>query len=633
VHITRLILGFIVASLWLSATPTVFAQAGETQFLVDTKANRPWTGGKRSNEINFADGAAPELSLTMNLAAFKPASIELHIEGGPGRLELFAGTHDLSLQLTRKGQHRVTLWANPKLPTILLNRRRVVLAEAAWRSIVNDPTLKQFTFLMSNNKAMKITFSTRGKTIKLNVPGAKTAPEKKAPTTPNPVVPTTTPGTVPTTLPGGLDAQSLRRFRRSVFYLHMESAHKQIQIRVPAFLVSKSGFAITSYAPLLRAKTVKAILGPTIPPIDVELWKVAPEVGLALVRLDKASLTAAGAFEALQFGGPTDLPKKGDTMWALGPLANGAAGAVSVQFESGQELTDLSGVRFQSLDDFPRTSRWWVLNKPLSAEVAGGPLINEKGKILGIAAWAWTAPNVGKSAKGHALFMGIARDMATNAGNRPLSFSKAYDQYSQHKIPQLHFPSAYVKRRGTSAVLRQTATGLYSAGMNLVAAKLIAESRAKTVRQMAEKMAMDVTLVDSTDANRQAAYDYVAERLGKLMAAGKTKLVGVFNRRVERLLANSRELALGEAVTMVGRTAPAGYKVPGMATQPRVVSFQGSKSVLLFREMDLEVGGPSTWVIAGGVFVGHVKTERGQLVPVIQRGFIAKVPGPGELRR
>ena len=223
--------------------------------------------------------------------------------------------------------------------------------------------------------------------------------------------------------------------------------------------------------------------------------------------------------------------------------------------------------------------------------------------------------------------------MAREPGTRPLSFQKAFDLYAQHTIPKIGFPSLYVSRAGTSTSLRQTASGLRSAGTSLAALKVIPETRGRNLYQMAERAALEVTLLGSADAGRQAALNIFVEQTQKMMAAGPDKLVGVFNRRIEKLLLNTREMTPGEPLVLMGRRVPEATQIPGADPQPHLLSFQGSKNLIMLREMDVNADKKELWILAGGVFVGHVLNPQARPVPVIERGFMVGVPSPTQLRR
>ena len=369
----RITTALAFAIIGLALIATALHGAGE-DLIADDKLNQAWKKGKYSNQIIFERDAAPELALVLNKAAFAKTSVELLIEGGPGRLTVFSGDHQFEISLTESGRHQLYLTSNPRKPAISFNRQRLVLAEPAWRALVQDPTAKQFTLLMSDNKRLSITFRIRGTRLNLKLPGnggdSGTASTEPAPR-PTPIgQPKPQPAA---SQEEGMDAARLRRLRSSVFFLHVQTDHKQIKRRVPAFLISRSGFALTSYEPLLRAQSVTAVLGPTLRPIEVKLWKVAPEAGLALVKMDQASLAAAGTFEPFTFAEAKDMPEKDQPLWALGPLATGSGGAMKVKFIEGKERSELSGIRFKTLDQFPGSSRWWQVDRPFSADVAGGP--------------------------------------------------------------------------------------------------------------------------------------------------------------------------------------------------------------------------------------------------------------------
>lgn len=232
------------------------------------------------------------------------------------------------------------------------------------------------------------------------------------------------------------------RARQATFKL---SIHNKDNITVSSgtgFLVNNSGLAITNFHVVRGASSADASFEGDDHNYPVELWSIAPEYDLAVVKVNnivkdypKPTLTLMDTNE-----------EPGADVWALGYPYYGFT--VTRGVVSGiRKFVDLPPHEQILCKEYSSNSTWIQTDCTMNHGNSGGPMINTAGKVVGISTWASLDANFRDAQKQNANFAISsihAYNLVQKVPNEPLTFAVAKLKYGSGKTDDGAFPVVFI---------------------------------------------------------------------------------------------------------------------------------------------------------------------------------------------
>lgn len=173
---------------------------------------------------------------------------------------------------------------------------------------------------------------------------------------------------------------------KALFSIKIKTEEPGVFVKSVAFFVASDGLAVTQFSPLRGAIGATATIPGETNPVPVELVAAEPDVDLALIRIKAESLNPPRAMKFLAVA--DEAPDNGDPLWVLSINRYNRPAVDAGTFEA--------IISHASLPDDLRAalptshfSHWIQTGIKVSLENSGGPVINGKGQILGIATYVW----------------------------------------------------------------------------------------------------------------------------------------------------------------------------------------------------------------------------------------------------
>lgn len=444
----------------------------------------------------------------------------------------------------------------------------------------------------------------------------------------------------------------LARIQQSVFSLAVVVGPGISQTGT-AFIVDGSGLAVTNYHVIEGATEARAIIGGIATPIPVQLVAIKPEFDLALVRLPMSDPLLKGkSLPPLQIQSPSPAP--GTEVWAIG-------------FPSGLGLTVtrgvISGIRtFAQLPAeirgslrYDSTSQWLQTDCTLNHGNSGGPLVDPSGTVVGIATWHWpdaTNTNFALGARHLADF--IAQPRAQS-----ISFASLKSNATAVSGPRATFPWLDIKQdlsysdaaraakafenqaacqvcKGTGVVTRKVVTGRTSDG-NMSKPTTGAEARtcptcggqyyARTdvIWSCGSRFVSRIARTSSEQLRTARPASLIGNALQTVLSANPAILAERLNDRAVTLLTGPTANP-GEPVLCVGNVRK-DFSSKSGTVRSLVVALEGKQLVVIVVDPRLIDATERETVLVGGLLSGRLDGPDGQLVPVLQGGFVQSLKG------
>ena len=179
---------------------------------------------------------------------------------------------------------------------------------------------------------------------------------------------------------------------KALFPIKIKTEEPGVFVKSVAFFVASDGLAVTQFSPLRGAIGATATIPGETNPVPVELVAAEPDVDLALIRIKAESLNPPRAMKFLAVA--DEAPDNGDPLWVLSINRYNRPAIDAGTFEA--------IISHASLPDDLRAalptshfSHWIQTGIKVSLENSGGPVINGKGQILGIATYVWQSTTSG----------------------------------------------------------------------------------------------------------------------------------------------------------------------------------------------------------------------------------------------
>lgn len=470
-----------------------------------------------------------------------------------------------------------------------------------------------------------------------------------APVLPPPPSPPVGPQSQPAT-------EMLARVQQSVFSLTVKVG-PGIGRTGTAFLVDGSGLAVTNYHVIEGASEAQAIVAGMKAPIPVQLVAAKPAFDLALVRIPISDpALKAASLQPLPILSPT--PALGTEVWAIGfpsglglTVTRGVIGGLRAFGQLPAEMRDI-------LRNYDSASQWLQTDCTLNHGNSGGPLVDPSGGVVGIATWVWpdaTNTNFALGARHLADFIAEPRSQTvsfadlkatsrTAAGPRatfPWLDIKQDAPYSEVARAAKTFESqaACQTCKGTGVVTRQVVTGRTSngnmskpttgveaqtcptcGGQYYARTDVLWNGGARFVSRIAR------TSLEQVGAARPASL--IGKSLQAVLWANPVVLAERLNDRAVTLLTGATA-SPGEPILCVG-TVTKDLSSKSGTVRTIVVALQNKHLFVIVVDPRLIDATERETVLVGGLLSGRLDGPDGQLVPVLQGGFVQALKGKSE---
>ncbi len=457
----RILIGVFTVGLLTSSGWATHAHAD--LLLADVKTNDVWTTPKGTKLAMYQGGAKGKAELVFDRAALKGRSITLEIRGDAAGYTLGAGKARLDLRVKPTSRDRLVLSALNKSPKLMMNGSELKQFGEAWRWLLKQKESK--TISLSFNSAKNVTVEA------LNEKGVGIVLAKRKPGVDlpdrvlksDPLPKTSARGVRPKTETDAMLIQS----QRGVFQLRVKTPRKDIYTIGTAFLISKDGFAISSFGVLKGAVGAEALIGVKKKAVPVELWAVKPTLNLALIKLDMSKIPVGEKVHPFEL--VEDDPSGGAEVWALGFNRYGEPTVTAGNVSKLLAYTKLDeGVR-KALN-YSNLSHWVNVTCEVNVNNSGGPIVNADGQIVAMATWVWPSSSsrtsygrpsaiyirgsslsrrssVSSTGKYYGLNAVHLEGLINPPPTSPLTFARARTRYGTARVSNTSLPRVQVKRK------------------------------------------------------------------------------------------------------------------------------------------------------------------------------------------
>lgn len=233
-------------------------------------------------------------------------------------------------------------------------------------------------------------------------------------------------------------AQFVQRLRRGVFRIRAQTETKDVFATGTAFFVDDDGHAFTNFHVIQGAAGAEIEILEDGGAAPLELVAVEPGLDLALVKV--TGFDVRGKIEALPIA--AQRPIEGETVWAVG---------FPKQFGFSLSRGVVNGVRaFKEIPlavrnqlKYNESSEWIQTDATINAGNSGGPLVNDRGEVVGVNTWVWH--------EGQNLFFALgAKHLAEVYRRReedPIGFARAAREYGTVRTVAYTFPMLQIAPR------------------------------------------------------------------------------------------------------------------------------------------------------------------------------------------
>ncbi len=617
--------------------------------LTDARANRAWKDGKRIGELEYKPDSGREMMLVLRKELFQDPGrgLKMLIKSDAREIVFSAGSKRLKLRLATPKIVTLQFTGKGKSTTVSRDRNQLLASDLkTWRKLLFEGREETLNILFVGGKKAYIGFLMRDVKVDLHKapptqsnssirrrPGPPTKPSTpKTPTQPN---------TPHRDLPGTLNKFTLATLAKSVFQIVVDTVDPRVKQTAPAYLVSSSGFAITSFHAIQGAKSASAKLTPASAPVPVELYAVRPELDLALIKLHRTSV-AGRPLTPLQLDPHT--PRAGQAVWVIGPSSSAGPSISQGRITAVRPYRRLPfQVAKNILTTAPTT--WLLSTARVDHRNAGGPMVNSLGKVIGMSAWTWHTVNSARP-ETFSLSASELRQLIAKPPTKPFTFTRAATEFANTRTPFLAFPTLTIVQNRSSSELAAAASAFKATltctrcrGHGTISSRTSTgpDTKKPCPRCQQTGLANHKRMYVSAKhlAHIAAGLDKNDKRLPAIFANIRTSIDTQLKEnpaRIYKRLNNESASAftrwpapVGTPIAVMGKLNST-QSVTDAGKNIRFVVFSQTRNGLMLRNPILVDDTAKSAVFVGGLLAGYVRTERGQIVPVIENAFILALP-------
>jgi len=429
--------------------------------------------------------------------------------------------------------------------------------------------------------------------------------------------------------------------RPSVFKVEVELG-SGVQAYGTGLFVSEDGKAITNLHVLVGATGAKARVGKNEIEYDIQPLTVSAEFDLALFRVvpkDKNEKFRPLTIRASQ-------PRAGEEIWALGfPRLLGYT--VNQGVVSGVRVADALKRDLKIDLGHAAKSVWIQTDCTINSGNSGGPLIDAKGEVVGVNTWAYTAADNTY----FALAAGQLSEVTKYSGD-PIGFRALAEMIRRTPVSYSRVPWLDLKRdikpdqvrrvtrtfrdkvdcfscKGSGEIQIKVQTGEQREGIYVrpihgtqtrpcsvcEGKKFSKDQTLKIGKQMIEQL----TRLDHKLKDAEKACDFVKATICEFTTDDLTKFGQLINADATEQFSDPTK-KIPVPVLFVGRIG--GEVAFGTDGKAVPMTLPGSNQRVMVLEPDVMKGALNEHALIGGLFSGKYRLASGELVDVVQGGFV-----------
>jgi S1-C subfamily serine protease len=616
----------------------VYAHPVATQ---DPQAKSWHLGGEEAVYIG-EEKATPAIPLRKS--AFTAGPQNIVIESDAQQIVIESGHTRFEIK-THPGVNKICLNGDPNTPSVMVEGRSVESIRGKWISIALSPG-DLFTLQLPG-----ATFAT----LKFDPSLAPAVqPDQKQSASAgilSPVAMSSTPPSAGTPISAiGI----IEREKAAVFQIAVKDEAGQIFAWGSGFIVGTNGYAFTNFHVVQGASSAVALFQGSKVEIPIQLVDVHPELDLALIKVQ----TLPPGVPSLEL---QDTITAGEDVYALGyPLGLGFT--VNKGSVNGLRVfADLPARQRRIMSGYDAKSQWVQTDCTINHGNSGGPLINTRGKVIGINTWCYADANN--------TFFALSAAHATALLKSPsagfISFSQLRDRYKSVETPFGLFPTTLPsagRQTGSAVQLSSASLALSNAiihtcprcyGRGEIVTKVkvgetggllpqpVFNEHRETcrtcdghgrVRGTPEQIDISLKNLTTTLANCSPSNPKIQEGLPKAYAVLANNICDDQYAR-SAVVAESRAMLAMFANTKPPSKAPAyllGYVIKtGQMRQSDerihiIMAAEGHRLVMIARPILSDNIFPGDAVFAGGTSASTYESLDGQNILILQGGFLIK---------
>lgn len=484
-------------SLWVAAllclvglTGWALAAANDVEILTSAPGNTVWQTGSDGRSSVFTPTAEQKEPIAVfKKSFFKEESFRFEIQSDAKAYTITSGTHQVTLNIEPRREISLQFDGDEKKPQIKLNGAVKTLYQEKFEQLLNDPD-SNLTFWF--NEATRVEVKARSKSNRNGL-------LKMAPPPPTLVIPGKAPATPDATAPAApsdadkvIDLDEMyRRAETGMFRLRVYTDYKGVHVHSTGFFLNRDGFALTSFHAIRGAVRATAIFPRKTEEYEVELWDVRPELDLALIKIDPASLPRGTTINPIPVA-PIEA-QKDQSIWVMSVSETGRLSHVEGLVMDVTAYSQLPKDISRALV-YPRETFWVHTDAQAEIYNSGSPLVNNKGQLMATLTWIWRQPQQqgrspfgfggpggfpggfpqrpgvntpGKTTKetNYALDSAHVLEILNKRPEKPVTFKVAVGQYGFARGPQNYLPMLEVVKDVKGLDLQNAAINFKSAAI------------------------------------------------------------------------------------------------------------------------------------------------------------------------
>lgn len=445
--------------------------------------------------------------------------------------------------------------------------------------------------------------------------------------------------------PAEQHAKFVQRLKRGVFRIRAQTEAKDVFATGTGFFVDDDGHAFTNFHVIQGAAGAEIEIFGDGRGASLELVAVEPRLDLALVKV--TGFDVQGKIEALPIA--TRRPIEGETVWAAGfpkqfgfSLSRGVVNGV-------RAFSEIPLVVRNQLK-YDESSEWIQTDATINAGNSGGPLVNDRGEVVGVSTWVWH--------EGQNLFFALgAKHLAEvyrRRGEDPIGFARAASEYGTVRTVAYTFPILQITpRHDIRAALRRVGVverGLICgscSGDGIVRSKELVghrrggglvspvyADRVNPCRRCAGTGFGDPAIVESgmvrfiqevVQAHRDERYDQLLPTIADKIRSAWSRTRGnpppSFNHYATERIAHGD--FVGDPIWFAGVVEDE-LELRDLGRQ-RVVKVLGSTVTVVVNDSQFADAVPGNTVFCFGYLAGQFALRDGTIVPVVQSGMLLRL--------
>jgi len=421
-------------------------------------------------------------------------------------------------------------------------------------------------------------------------------------------------------------------------------------------LVAPNGLALTNFHVVKGGSHGEAYFEGAPKPVAVTLWSVDPLTDLAIVQVDVAALPASVTATPLRLAQRP--PAVASDVYAIGYPKNIGFTVTKGVVNGVRVLKDLPPDFANALSDYGPDSVWIQTDATINQGNSGGPLLNAAGEIVGINTWSWlSADNTY-----FAISSRHAAALLANSDQPSMSFERALVEFEGVDPKPFGFPNIAIAGTAPAMDLRQVAM---SFRRSVICSRCDAigkiDERVRTGTRMTpggvkvpiyenrvascpdcggQRMSADFRRIQRVGLSLVERLARVAQddpRLAETLEFCRTTLAYALNLNPDRLTfsvndtatrsASIQSLRVGEPVLLVG-TLNEDIRLNEIDERLRLVTLARTSQVFIINDPLVENAVQSEQVFVGGILAGFIPDPDGEVLPVLQSGFIVGKRSP-----